>query len=298
VALELNGEVARSEVARDAPALEQAQCRFNDYGPLLRLGRLKEARALLHHCRAVFQAEDDLVALGRVISAQADLEDELGHQQDAISMAQTALRYGYAVGDPEGVAVRHYNLAIYLRRAGGDPGLVVAHRLAAALLRYQTGEGRLASALRTLADDLAEFGEQALPESFGELDGRVGQVEGVRLAELLAGLPGPAADGEAALAEVLRLARDQAAPSSETGPGLLAQWEPVIAAVVAAARGDIEARAGLAPLLAELATSSDWAALAGVLRRVLAGERSEQLLQGLDEVDTAIVADVLRRLQD
>jgi hypothetical protein len=35
-----------------------------------------------------------------------------------------------------------------------------------------------------------------------------------------------------------------------------------------------------------------------VLRRVLAGERGEQLLQGLDEVDTAIVAEVLRRLED
>jgi hypothetical protein len=36
-------------------------------------------------------------------------------------------------------------------------------------------------------------------------------VEGARPAALLAGLPGPAADGEAALAEVLRLARELAA---------------------------------------------------------------------------------------
>jgi hypothetical protein len=78
----------------------------------------------------------------------------------------------------------------------------------------------------------------------------------------------------------------------------LEEWDPVIAAVVAAARGDPEASAGLEPLLAELDKTDDWAALAGVLRRVLAGERGQQLLQGLDEVDTAIVADVLRRLQD
>jgi hypothetical protein len=52
VALELNGEVTRSKVARDAPALDQARARFNDYRPLLALGRLEEARALLHGCRA------------------------------------------------------------------------------------------------------------------------------------------------------------------------------------------------------------------------------------------------------
>jgi tetratricopeptide (TPR) repeat protein len=298
VALELNGEVVRSTAARDAPALELAGSRFNDYGALLELGRLQDARAVLHGCREIYQAEGAVAELGQVFVALGDLEERLGHQQDAIGMAQAALRYLYAVGDLDNLAVSHQNLATYLSRAGGDPALAMAHRLAAALLRYQTGEGRLTGTLRTLADDLAKFGEQALPGSFAELDGRVGQVEGVRLAELFGRLPGPAADGDQALAEVLRLAREQPTQPLDTRQGLLEEWEPVIAGVVAAARGDPEARAGLGPLLAELDTTSDWAALAGVLRRVLAGERGQQLLQGLDEVDTAIVADVLRRLQD
>jgi hypothetical protein len=34
-------------------------------------------------------------------------------------------------------------------------------------------------------------------------------------------------------------------------------------------------------------------ALAGVLRRILGGERGEELLDGLDPVDTAIVREVL-----
>jgi tetratricopeptide (TPR) repeat protein len=299
VALELNGEVTRSQVARDAPALEQARARFNDYGPLLELGRLEEARAVLHGCRAVYQAEGALLELGRVLGALADLEARLGHQQDAIGMAQTALRYSYAAGDPDNVPSSHFNLANYLRRAGGDPKLVVAHRLAAALLRYQTGEGRLANTLRTLAEDLARFGEQAVPGSFDELAGRVGQVEGVRLAELLARLrlPGPAADGDQALAEVLRLTREQPAQPPDAGPGLLEQWAPVLAAVVAAAGGNEQARAALEPLLTKLDATANWAALAAVLRRVLAGERGEQLLDGLDEVDTQLVAEVLGRLQ-
>jgi hypothetical protein len=54
-----------------------------------------------------------------VFGALANLEDRLDHQRDAIGMAQAALRYGYAAGDPDGVAARHHNLASYLARAGG-----------------------------------------------------------------------------------------------------------------------------------------------------------------------------------
>jgi tetratricopeptide (TPR) repeat protein len=297
VALELNGEVTRSEVARDAPALDQARSQFNDYYPLLQLGRLEEARAVLHHCREVFQAEGAIPQLGRVFVALADVEYRLGHQQDAIGMVQAALRYLYAAGELDDVAVSHSNLAISLWQAGGAPALVVAHGLAAALLYYQTGSGGLANTLRMLADQLAELGEQAVPESFEALCARVGEVEGVRLAELLAGLPGPAADGDQALAEVLRLAREQPAEPPATEAEVLEQWEPMIAAVVAAAQDDTEAATALEPLLAELDKASDWAALAGVLRRVLAGERSQQLLDGLDEVDTWVVAEVLSRLK-
>jgi hypothetical protein len=145
---------------------------------------------------------------------------------------------------------RSINLAGYLRRAGGDPALVVAHRLAAALLYYQTGSGGLARTLPALAGELAEFGDDVVPGSFAELAGRVGQVEGVRLA------------------------RELPAEPSNAGAGLLEQWEPVIAGVVAAAQGDTDAAEALAPMLAELDTASDWAVLAGVLRRVLQGERA------------------------
>jgi tetratricopeptide (TPR) repeat protein len=257
VALELNGEVTRSRADRDAPALDQARSEANDYGPLLGLGRLEEAQAVLLGCRAVFEAEGAVADLGRVFTALAELEARLGHLGDAISLEQVALRYKYAAGDPEDVAGSHFNLATYLRVAGGEPGLVVAHRLADTLLSYQIGAGGLAMSVPALTNDLAEFGDYALPESFEVLCARVGQVEGVRLAELLAGLPGPAANGEAALAAVLRLARELPAQPPNPGAGRSDQWEPVIAAVVAAAHGDAEARAGLAPLLAKLDKASD-----------------------------------------
>jgi hypothetical protein len=40
----------------------------------------------------------------------------------------------------------------------------------------------------------------------------------------------------------------------------------------------------------------DWAALVAVLRRILAGERDESLLDGLDPIDTAIAGETLTRL--
>jgi hypothetical protein len=42
--------------------------------------------------------------------------------------------------------------------------------------------------------------------------------------------------------------------------------------------------------------AQEWAALAGVLRRILGGERSAELLDRLDSVDTAIVQETLRRI--
>jgi tetratricopeptide (TPR) repeat protein len=209
-ALQFSAEQVRSKQARGATDLEVAQFRFNDYGPLLRLGRLDDAGGVLEACREVFEAEGHLGMLGKTLSALADLEDEHGHPGEAARLEQTAMRYSYAAGDPEAVAVSHHNLAGYLQQTGGDPAVVVAHRLAAALSRHRTGSGRLPETLDALAGDLAEAGEPApLPASFAELCERVGQVEGVRLAELAARLPAGQSDDDQTLAWLVRLARTQ-----------------------------------------------------------------------------------------
>jgi hypothetical protein len=76
---------------------------------------------------------------------------------------------------------------------------------------------------------------------------------------------------------------------------LLAAWEPIITAVQAAAI-DGAVRIELSDLLDDIATT-DWAALVGALRRVLAGDRDrEQLLTGLDHVGTAILTATIDRL--
>jgi hypothetical protein len=184
--------------------------RFNDYSPLLRLGRYGEARTLLHTCRAVFEAEHDIERLGRVFSALANLEDTLGHQAQAISFVETALRYNYLAGSPEDCAISHNNLSVYLKGAGRNRKVVLAHRLAAGVIDLQTGSGGLPSTLQNLAMDFAEYapGLPPLPDDFAELCRLVEAVEGVHFRELFERLPRRAATGDEALAAVRQGAQE------------------------------------------------------------------------------------------
>jgi len=145
-----------------------------------------------------------------------------------------------------------------------------------------------------------ELGEDAraggLPSTIAEVVAIAEQTEGVRLGELLAALqPDPRAVEEA-LAGILRAAAELPPDDTADIAGYLERWEAVIAAVAAACRGDQEAVTELEPVLGEVSQSPDWAALAGVLRRILDGERGTALLDGLDSVDTAIVRETLRRV--
>jgi tetratricopeptide (TPR) repeat protein len=206
-ALAFNAEQVRSQQARGATSHVVARTRFRDYGPLLRLGELAAAERLVLGSRKVFEAVGDLDRLGATFSAQADLETTRGHPGEAIRLEETALRYSYATANPEVVAVSHNNLANHLQQAGRDPALVVAHRLAAALIRSRMGSGLLARTLDRLAQDMtAAVDPVPLPGSFAELCDRVGQVEGVRLADLGARLPRQANDDQL-LAELVQLAR-------------------------------------------------------------------------------------------
>jgi hypothetical protein len=65
----------------------------------------------------------------------------------------------------------------------------------------------LASSLRELAMDLAEFGLEALPGSFDQLCHRVEQMDGVRFRELWERLPKRAEDGDQLLKELIETAR-------------------------------------------------------------------------------------------
>jgi tetratricopeptide (TPR) repeat protein len=88
-ALDLNAEALESQRRRGATDTDQARTAFNNYGPLLRLGRAAEARDLLRRCRDIFETANDIPALGKALSALADAEDELGHLDRAIDLEKT-----------------------------------------------------------------------------------------------------------------------------------------------------------------------------------------------------------------
>ena len=124
------------------------------------------------------------------------------------------------------------------------------------------------------------------------------QTDGVRLGELITVLePDTEAAGHV-LARILRAAANLPADDDIDVDVHLQQWEPVIAAVAAAGRGDRDAAARLGPVLDDRAKEQDWAALVAVLRRILGGEHGEGLLDGLAPVATTIARQALTRLAD
>jgi hypothetical protein len=291
-ALDLNAEALESQRRRGAADAEQARAAFNNYGPLLRLGRAGEARDLLRRCRGIFEAANDIPMLGKTLTALAHAEYELGHLDRAIDLEKDALRFAYLAADPDAIMASHHNLAGYLDRDGADRQQVWAHRLAAAVIAYQTGSGHLTPAIRGLARLLAAHGPSAVPRSFPRMRQIVDHIPGVDLAGLLNRLPRRAPDPQAALDHVLGIAA-QAADEQDQQAGHVAAFA---AAVAAAANGDTETRALIQPDLDALAADPDTAPLAAALSRVLAGDRDPALADGLHPAHADVVTAVLDHL--
>jgi tetratricopeptide (TPR) repeat protein len=289
-ALDLNAENLDSQRRRGASDAEQAFAAFNNYFPLLRLGRASQARELLISCRAVFEATNNITALGKTMSALANVEEELGHRDRSIALETDALRYIYLAADPDAIATSHRNLAIHLHRSGHDSRPICAHRLAAAMITYQTGSGRLAEELERLGELLAAEPDAA-PGSFDQLCHTLHQIDGVNLAELLTRLPQRAPDPDTTMTHVLNLAHQARAEREQR---LVAEWDPVLSALHTSLHHDDPdtrhaATAALDQTLTARGDGPDWQHLVAVLRRIHAGERdADTLTHGLDTTDTTI----------
>jgi hypothetical protein len=297
--LELNAESTVSKRERGAGAHEDASSRFNDAVPLIELGRLAEAGHLLAECQRVFKDSADITRLALVLSARAILEAKLGHMPEAADLGRAALRLLYARPDPRNIAAGHHNLADYQGSLGDSQAELRAHRLAAALVYRLAGMAyQLADTMRSLAAELrADGSDTDLPSTVAGVIAIAELTEGVRLGSLLTTMqPDPRAI-EDVLAEILGAAA--ALPPTEVGSDItryLKGWEPVIGAIAAACQLGQGATPDLLQFLDERAATPDWAALGAVLHRILAGERDESLLDGLDPIDTAIARETLSRL--
>jgi tetratricopeptide (TPR) repeat protein len=219
-ALDLNAAIAASERDRSAPAAGTARTRFNDYGPLLRLGRTEEAIAVLRDCLRIFQDAHDTRRIGNTLSALADAEDQRGHGEAAVRLERDALRHHYLAGDVAGIAISHHNLGNYLRRHARQPAQALASHLAAALIDTLTGAGDYQKAIPKAATELRESGTAATPPaSVADLDHQLGDIPGTDLAALLAALSPDPDTTEQALRDLIAQAQDLATtPPAEDSP--------------------------------------------------------------------------------
>ncbi len=155
----------------------------------------------------------------------------------------------------------------------------------------------LAGICTALARELSEADrQQQLPGTVQEVTAVAEQTEGVKLGELITALAPDPRDAAAALTQILDTAASTSTGQDAEIQHHLQQWEPVISLTVAATGGDSQAATELEPVLDQSAGIQDWATLVAVLRRILSGERGEDLLKGLDQIDTAIAGQVLARL--
>ncbi|GLY69018.1 hypothetical protein [Amycolatopsis taiwanensis] len=286
-ALELNAAIRQSRENRSAAEVERAVTWFNDYGPLLRLGRVREARELLYKCRAAFGRGEDVTMMGHTLSALADADAHLGHLERAVAQETNALQIKYRGSDPEAIAVSHYNLANYLQ-VSQESRAVWAHRLAAAIIRYQTESPRLTTSLRSIGRLVGQQAETSAPLSFNDVCLLVDGLPEVRFAELFATLPDRADSGQAAVDEIMRLTADVRNSAIQES---VAAWEPIISALVAAQQPDAgEVAALLDDALTELGKQHAWQELVVVLRQIQAGpeDDSSRAVDSLDPVSAAI----------
>jgi hypothetical protein len=281
---------------RGASRLERAHDRFNSYKSLFHLNRLDEARLLLSECRATFEEERDIQYLALVFVALAELEDRLGHTRAAVEFEHNALRLAYTRMESavREIAGMHFNLASCLAKPDGDIVTAAANRLAATIILYQLGTG-IDDVVNTLAKDVTIASVVAdpasIPTSFEDLCSVVEQTEGVEFRSLVERLATRGPNGDEAMEEVL--ARVEAVATEDFLPTL-----SIIPMVLAAASGNAEAASSLEHFLSGRTGTPEDEAFGASLRRVIAGERGQQLLSGLTPDHQRLVEQILGILEE
>ena len=116
--LTLLTEIEQTKRDMGANRQEQARTRYNQYGPLMKLGRLAEAQRVVEACLDVFADAGELTAQSAALSALANIWKERGDLTQAIALERQALSIRNRLPDPSDRAASHGNLANYLGKAG------------------------------------------------------------------------------------------------------------------------------------------------------------------------------------
>ena len=123
--------------------------RFNQYGPLLRLGQVAAAQQLLEDCLDTFRQAGDLTMQTRCLSALADVWDERGDTAQALALERQSLAVKNQLPVPDDRASSHHNLSTDLHQSD-QPEAAAQHQLAAIVYWLVIGSGSLQTALGNL----------------------------------------------------------------------------------------------------------------------------------------------------
>ena len=295
-ALDFTQAVIKSKRDRRAPGISIAQTRFNSWEPLVRLGYLDEARTLVTECREVFEQDGDIRLIGTALVALASIEGARGHGSAATDLAKDGLRYLYITGDAKQIASCHHALAELLLHASGHPADAIPHRFAAALIHLASGGTVSESFAHAVAYDLRVSDHTAtLPSDLTELCDEIAGVPGADLMGLLNKLVSDRDIIEQALSDLVDCVRSFDVSPPNWAP-FLAMFDPAIAALVAADRGETQAGVAFDYYYLRDTSRANWAELIRVFRLIRSGERGPELADGLAPAHAAIARRALDAL--
>jgi tetratricopeptide (TPR) repeat protein len=293
--LDFSDDLLASRQARGATDYELATAQHDRYIPLLALGELDAAETVLLFCMEVYEHEGDSVNLAAVTGALGKVARARGLNQRAIELQLETLKHAYRRPNRSIVATAHRHFAEYLPEE--DAGARLAHGLVAALVyRFAGDEGEFRATVREIADRRPEPGllRAATP---GWVAGVIGELDGVDLAVLEAGIGMDRAVVATSLAEILTLLGQDKPEDAAWRDSLAGRWEPAIAATVAAVDGDHDSAATLSQHLDIRELAPEWSRLVSALRLIISGQRDPSaLLAALDETDAAIITRTLDAL--
>ncbi len=299
-ALDFNNRTVTSLRGRGAGEGELALALLNNVGPLAMLGHLRESERVLDECQQVFEVLDHTSGLSLVYATRGSIEQERGHIPQAVELTSVALRLAYAESDPYRLQSCHHNVGLALDDLGSDRDGAFAHVLAAVLLCHwcrmrheQAVSMRLLARLRRDSD-----GALQEPASVEALAQRLDAQPGVYFGLVAERLVPSAAERDGTLVAMLAESKGMAARTQAAEVAFDEAWRTFVAALVAAVGGDRAARSAVEQALDGLSKDDDAAALAGALRRILAGERGTPVLDGLDAGEAAMVRELLDQLGD
>src|SRR6185437_10625024 len=84
-------EIEQTERALGTGEHTIARTRFNRYAPLVKLGKLDEARAVLEGCLEAYRRMGDVVLEARALSALAEVWDKLGDPRQGLALERQGL---------------------------------------------------------------------------------------------------------------------------------------------------------------------------------------------------------------